>query len=306
MANPGAQRAPPGRLRSALTGLGALGLLAAVLAGCLPSGGGASHPGEPRLRTLVVPAALLRAIMARNHRLAATFSDRVTYVTAADAPPPPVHGLAGTVVPTRIYRSYAELARDLAAGAVPAAVRAVMYDPEKWAATPAAEQRAPRAFMTRFSRLARRYGLLPILAPARDLLLVPGGSCVKRTGENLNQAYLRCGLATAVRGAGALVVQSQANQFDVAAFRRFVAAVTAQARAVNPGIAVLAQLATAPLGQPASVPQLLGAARSVAGIADGLSINVRRTDLPAASGLLWSYRPADSAAGRYWRPGTER
>jgi hypothetical protein len=267
-------------------------VLAAVLAGCLPSGGGGGHQGEPRLRTLVVPAALLRAMVARNDRLAATFAHRMTYVTAADAPPPAVRGLAGTVIPTRIYRSYAELARDLAAGAIPAAVRAVMYDPEKWAATPPGEQRSPRAFMTRFSRLARRHGLVPILAPARDLLLVPGGSCVKRMGENLNQAYLRCGLATAVRGARALVIQSQASQFDVAAFRRFVGAVAAQARAENPGIAVLAQLATAPLGQPASVPQLLGAARSVAGIADGLSINVRRTDLPEASGLLWAFRPA--------------
>jgi hypothetical protein len=281
-----------------LTGCGALGLLVVALAGSLSSCGGAGHESGPRLRTLIVQAALLQRMLAHDEHLAATFAHRVTYVTAADAPPRPVPGLAGTVVPTRLYKSYETFADDAAAGRIPGSVRAVMYDPEKWAATPAAEQREPRAYMTRFSELARAHDLVPILAPARDLVLVRGGSCEKQDGENLNQAYIRCGLATAVRGAGALVIQSQANQFDVAAFRRFVAAVTGRARAVNPRIAVLAQLATAPLGQEASVPQLLVAARSVAGIADGLSINVRRSDIPSASELLRSFRrPGDGGPG---------
>src|SRR5256885_16721562 len=92
---------------------------------------------------------------------------------------------------------------------------AVLYDIEKWGATPCAGQQKPHAYMVRFSELARAHGLLPILAPARDLALVPGGACEKRTGENLNEAYIRCGLAGADAHAAALVVQSQVNQNDV-------------------------------------------------------------------------------------------
>lgn len=279
-------------VRNWVTEVSALGLLAVVLLSCLSSCGASGRLSGPPVKILLVQASLLRAMLARDDHLAQTFAGRVTYVTASDTSSPSVPGLAGTVVPTRIYRSYAAFAQDLATGHVPESVRAVMYDPEMWAATPIAEQRDPRMYMVRFSQLARAHHLLPILAPARDLVLVRGGSCVKRTGENLNQAYVRCGLATAVAAAGALVVQSQANQFDVATFRSFVALVVRQARAANPRVAVLAQLATAPLGQEASVPQLLTAVQSVTGIADGFSFNVRQMDIQNANGLLRSFHRA--------------
>jgi hypothetical protein len=213
----------------------------------------------------------------------------MTYLVAPSGQGQTLAGLAGTVKNTYIYKSYAEFAGDVAAGRLPASVHAVLYDIEKWPATPLNEQQHPQFYMRRFSALARAHGLLPILAPARDLALVPGGSCPKRSSENLSEAYIRCGLASADQGAAALVVQSQAEEFNVTAFRHFVAAVARQARAGNPRTAVLAQLATAPLGQPASVPQLVSAARSVHRLVDGFSLTARNVDTQTTAGLLWAF-----------------
>jgi hypothetical protein len=279
------------------------GLLGAVLvlvaAGCqttqkwppVPEGTGPPAP------IIVLRSSILHSVLAQHGELADTFAGRMTYLVAPAAGPGQAgtlggslaDSLAGTVRNTYIYKSYAAFASDLAAGRLPAAVHAVLYDIEKWPATPPGEQQHPQAFMRRFSALARAHGLLPILAPARDLALVPGGTCARRGSENLSQAYIRCGLAGADQGAAALVVQSQAEEFSVPAFRHFVAAVARQARAGNPRIAVLAQLATAPLGQPASVPQLVSAARSVHSLVDGFSLTARNVDTGTTAGLLWSF-----------------
>jgi hypothetical protein len=249
----------------------------------VPAGAG------PAVPIIVLKSNILHSVLAQHGELAGTFEGRMTYLATPASAPTQAPALAGTVKNTLIYKSYAAFASDLAAGRLPAAVHAVLYDIEKWPATPVNEQQHPQFYMRRFSELARAHGLLPILAPARDLALVPGGSCAKRGSENLSEAYLRCGLAGADQGAAALVVQSQAEEFNVPAFRHFVAAVARQARAGNPRIAVLAQLATAPLGQPASVPQLVAAARSVHGLVDGFSLTARQSDSATTAGLLWAF-----------------
>jgi hypothetical protein len=275
--------------------LGTAGLLGAVLvlAGCqaaqkwppVPQGTGPPAP------IIVLRSSILHSVLAEHGDLAGTFAGRMTYLVApaVGSGQAPAGPLAGTVKNTYIYKSYAAFAADVAAGRLPGSVHAVLYDIEKWPATPLDEQRSPQSYMRRFSALARAHGLLPILAPARDLALVPGGSCAKRGSENLSEAYIRCGLAGADQGAAALVVQSQAEEFNVTAFRHFVAAVARQARAGNPRIDVLAQLATAPLGQPASVPQLVSAARSVHRLVDGFSLTARNVDTETTAGLLWAF-----------------
>jgi hypothetical protein len=238
----------------------------------------------------MVQGYILQQVLSQEEGLASTFAGRTTYVIAANGSRSAVPPLSGTVEPTAIYTSYAAFAADLAARRLPRSDRAVLYDLEKWAATPLDEQQNPRAYMVRFSELAREHGLLPILAPARDLMLVHGAACAKRRGENLSQAYLRCGLAGADAYAGALVVQSQADQFDVPQFRSFLAVAARQARAGNPHVAVLAQVATAPLGRVASPAQLVAATRSVSGFVQGFSLDVRMTDLTTADSLLWSFK----------------
>ena len=247
----------------------------------------------PAGQIILVKASILQAVLVQDGHLAHTFADRVVYVTnpAPGASQAQAPRLAGIVQPTYIYKSYAAFAADVASGRLPSSVRAVMYDIEKWPGTPANEQQNPQAYMARFSELARQHGLLPILAPARDLALVRGGTCRKRRGENPSQAYLRCGLPSAVQGAAALIVQGQVDEFDVAAYRQFIAAAAAQATSHNPGVAVLAQLATAPLGRPALTAQLVAAARSVAGRVQGFSLTARLGDVQTSAELLQALQP---------------
>ncbi len=238
----------------------------------------------------MVKSYVLLAVVAQDKALAQTFGNRTTYVVGTSGSGPSVPGLPGTVEPTAVYTSYATFAADLANGQVPGSIHAVLFDIEKWGGTPLAEQQHPQAYMVRFSELARAHGLFPILAPARDLLLAPGAACQKRAGENLNEAYIRCGLARGDAHAGVFVVQSQVDQGQVSMYRQFLALATRQARAANPGVAVLAQLATAPLGRAASLTQLVTAARSVGGFVQGFSLNARIADLPTTDSLLWSFQ----------------
>lgn len=283
-------------VRSRLGTLAGLALLAlALLLGCGSPGGGPGRLAGPPAKILMVKGYVLLSLVAQDKPLAQTFADRTTYVLGTNGPQattPTVPGLTGTVVPTADYTSYATFAADVASGRVPRSDRAVLFDIEKWSATPLAEQQNPKAYMVRFSALARAHGLFPILAPARDLVLVQGASCQKRAGENVAHAYLRCGLAGADAHAGALVVQSQVDQSSASQFHHFVVLAARQARAGNPHAAVLAQLATAPLGRAASLAELVTAARSVSGSVQGFSLNARLTDMQVADHLLWSFKPS--------------
>lgn len=265
-------------------------VLLALATGCESPPSIPAHLAGPPARILVVKDYALRAVLAQDKQLAGTFAGRTTYVAAPNGSRPAVPPLAGTVEATAIFTSYAAFAADIAAGRLPRSDHAVLFDIEKWGATPLAEQQNPKYYMVRFSELARAHGLLPILAPGRDLVLVRGGPCVKRSGEGLSEAYIRCGLAGADAHAAALVVQAQVNQSDVPAFRGFLVQAVRQARAGNPRVAVLAQLATAPLGRPASLAQLVAAARSVSGLVQGFSLNIRVADVQMADSLLRSFK----------------
>ena len=264
-------------------------LTLALLPGCGPSSD-STNPAGPPAKILMVQGYILRELLAQDKPLAGSFAGRTTYAISTSAPAPAVPRLPGTIERTVKYTSYSAFAADMAAGRVPRSVHAVLYDIEMWPSTPLTEQQNPLVYMVRFSKLARAHGLLPILAPARDLMLVRGASCGKRPGENLSQAYIRCGLAGADARAGVLVVQSQIAQFDVLQFRNFLVLAARQARAGNPRVAVLAQLATAPQGHVASLTQLVTAARSVGELVQGFSLNVRVADVPTADGLLWSLK----------------
>jgi hypothetical protein len=279
-----------------------LGALAALVLLTLPLGCGSAPaiPGNlhgPPAPILMIRDYVLRALVAQDQKLAGTFAGRTTYIIGTSDRRAVPHGLAGTAEPTASYTSYAAFASALASRRLPASDHAALYDIEKWPATPLAEQQNPRAYMVRFSALARAHGLFPILAPARDLLLVHGAACAKRANEGLNQAYIRCDLAGADAGAGALVVQSQVLESSPGLFRSFLSRAASQARAGNPRVSVLAQLATAPLDNTVPLADLVNAARSVQGIVQGFSLNARMVDLTAADGLLRSFRQQPGVPG---------
>ena len=195
---------------AAAAGLAVILFAVAFLVGF--DGGGEARPPKTRQRppghlSWVISGDDLGALRAGNAGLARRFFDNnETFVIGSpedqDAVP---RGYRS--IPTLLYPSLREFEADIHRGSIDPRIAAVIYDPEDWAQTPAAERNSPLAAMHRFTRLATRWGYGPILAPGRDLALA-GHGCAKREGEHLDQAYLRCGLPSGAEGAEMFVVQA--------------------------------------------------------------------------------------------------
>src|SRR5262249_25041647 len=150
-----------------------------------------------------------------------------------------------TSVVSMSWASEAAFAHDLRAGAIGPDVRAVMYDPEYWSATPLAEQRDPVAAMHRFSSLARAHGYLVIMTPHPNLTAVAGAACVHQIDESIQAAFLRCQIpAAAARLADVVEIQGQFLENNPTAYGTFIARATAQARAAHRDVRVIAGLST--------------------------------------------------------------
>jgi hypothetical protein len=170
------------------------------------------------------------------------------------------------------WSSERQFATDVADGSIPSSVRIVLYDPEGWVATPAAEQRSPIPAMLDFGALARAHGYISVITPHPNLTQVPGATCGQMPGETLEAAYLRCGIqAAAARAANIVEVQAQFLETDPVAYERFVADAAAQARLADPGVQVISGLSTSFTDDP---QVLLAAWRSVRGVVDGHYLNV--------------------------------
>ncbi len=119
--------------------------------------------------------------------------------------------------------------------------RWVAYDPEAWYKTPAVEQQYPEYYMRQFGALAHKHNLKVMMEPARDLGKTDV-SCPRGT-QNLDQWYVNCHIATAaVINADALVVQTQADTINLAAYDWLFNNAKAQANAQNPSAWVDAEL----------------------------------------------------------------
>jgi hypothetical protein len=176
-------------------------------------------------------------------------------------------GGAGGSVPGLAWSDEAKFEQDLASGAIPTWVRAVMYDPEGWPSTPGPERRDPIEAMRAFSRAARAAGYQVILTPHPNLVDVAHATCGAADGETTTAAFLRCGIgAEAARLADVVEIQAQWLEWDPVTYRAFVEAAAAQVRAAHPGVVVLAGLST----RFATDPQtLISAWDSVSDIVDG-------------------------------------
>lgn len=145
---------------------------------------------------------------------------------------------------TASWASAAEFEEDVRAeGGSLRGVQAVLYDPEAWQATPRDEQRDPEAAMRRFAGLARSLGYEVIITPGLTLAGVQDSICPRVGEESPQDTYLRCDVAgTAARYADVVEVQAQTLQGDPGAYRDFVAAAAADARAANPNVKVISGL----------------------------------------------------------------
>jgi hypothetical protein len=181
-------------------------------------------------------------------------------------------GWGSASVPSQAWASEAQFADDLVSGRIPSDVRLVMYDPERWSATPRKERCDPKAAMHAFATLAHRHGYLVMITPHPNLTSVSRAACAAQPDESEGHSFIRCGLeAAAAREADIVEVQAQSLETDVAAYRRLVAAASAQARSANPGVLVVSGLSTSFTNDPSV---LFRAWRSVLGIVDGHYLNV--------------------------------
>jgi hypothetical protein len=233
---------------------------------------------------LVISEQHLRDIQAFAPRLATQLlARRTTIVLSARST-----ALTGTrgALGTLFFTSYADFIGRLRRHAMPPGVRAVAYDPELWRATPFAERLSPRRYMALFAAAAHRHGYAAILMPGRDLLAATS-RCRQEPGEDLDAAFLRCGLA----GAGARLsqifeIQTAPIEMRGTELRSFAAACARQARAANPSVVLVATLSTRPGPAWVSGWQLSQAAAAVRPYVQGFQLNMTRGTTRAAVAFL--------------------
>jgi len=157
---------------------------------------------------------------------------------------------------------------DVEAGRIPPEVEAVMYDPERWKATPPDDQRDPAMAMRVFTAVARAHGYEQvILTPHPNLMEVPGAVCGAFPHETATEAFTRCGIAFTAGEVGDVVeIQAQSLQEDLRAYQDLVTQAASQARAANPDVVLLAGLSTRFSDD---AHDLLAAWDSVAEVVDG-------------------------------------
>jgi hypothetical protein len=247
------------------------------------------RPEATQHPTWIVSGRSLAALRRSNAGLARRFFDNPHTLVLGEA-----KGMQDLVpsgyrsIPALSYASLAEFTVDAGAGLITPEIGAVVYDPESWDKTPAAERREPLAAMHRFSRLARRSGYGPIVAPGRDLALGGEAGCGKRRGELLDQAYLRCDLIVGAAGADTFVIQAAPDELEPRKLSRLLASAHAQVRSRAPGALTVATLSTAPPGaaEPVWPIDLVRAARIEFAQADGVLFNFNPATMPLAASFL--------------------
>jgi hypothetical protein len=176
-----------------------------------------------------------------------------------------------SAVPVVTFSSVADLRTALADRQIPQGAGAVLYDDENWPFTPTAEQQNPVQAATQAADLAHSHGLQLIVAPALDLLhvLAPG-----TPGQDW-QRYIRLGLAGAMaKVADVVELQAQSLERDPGTYAAFVSQATAQARAANPRVTMLAGLSTNPPGTGVTTSMLTSAIAMSQSAVDGYWLNI--------------------------------
>jgi hypothetical protein len=249
----------------------------------------AKKPEATQHPTWIVSGWSLAALRRSNAGLARRFFDNPHTLVLGEA-----KGMQNLVpagyrsIPALSYASLAEFAADAGAGLITPEIAAVVYDPERWDKTPAAERREPVGSMHRFSRLARRSGYSPIVAPGRDLALGGETGCGKRQGELLDQAYLRCDLIAGAAGADSFVIQAAPDELEPAKLSKLLASAQAQVHSRAPEALTVATLSTDPPGtsEPVWPIDLVRAARIEFERADGVLFNFNPATMPLAASFL--------------------
>lgn len=185
---------------------------------------------------------------------------------------------------TALWRSYAQFAADVDAGAVPSYVKVAHYDNETWPQTPEAEQRRPAYYERRFCALAHSEGLLCYLGPAKDLCNV----LPQPKGDDNAQCYIDLNLAgQAARYADVIDIQAQTLEpAGARVYASFLRRAAAQARAANPDVLVLGNLSPSPGSARLSAGRLYACARAGLRHVSGYYTTVNAGDGEVMASLL--------------------
>ena len=132
----------------------------------------------------------------------------------------------------------------------------VLYDPERWAATPAWQWEHMYRYLIRFDNRAHAYGIRVIAAPVRD------------TSELTSLE-----VTAAKYGAYAVDIQRQALTGQPARYGAWMKAAAAAIRVANPRTLVLAGIATDAGGRPVTVAQIVASYTAARAYVDGWWLN---------------------------------
>jgi hypothetical protein len=170
-----------------------------------------------------------------------------------------------------VFASATALEEAVTGGQLPAATYGVLYDPETWSFTPAAEQRDPVRAAAQAAAVAHAHGLRFIVTPALNLVTVlnPAGQ------EPRWRQFLRLDLVGRLALVADVVeLQAQSLERDTGTYAAFVQAATAQAASANPRISVLAGLSTNPPGAPVDSRNLTDAIQATRSVVGGYWLNI--------------------------------
>ena len=221
------------------------------------SGGAASAASKP---AWMMTAANVKSLSQVDSATAAHFfNTAAAYGAGASLIKTPVQAGYATT-PVLSYTSYAQFNSDVTSGAIKYGYKWVMYDPENWAQTPAAEVQDPVKYLKLFGQLAHAHGLKAIEAPSLDLCWVNGTKYPRQPGESSEQWYTRVNIAGAAASSGDIyILQDESNTTDLGQYVPLYTSAAVQARAANSGVKVYSEVSTSN----GTADQMTAAARSI-------------------------------------------
>jgi hypothetical protein len=175
--------------------------------------------------------------------------------------------------PTLTFTSYSDLQNAFLAGNIPSYIDAIIYDSENWSFTPVVEQQNPALYYQKAAELIHQHNLRFIATPAINLIqaIEPGYEDPK----GKYQKFIDLGIAGAVaQYADIYEIQVQGSETDLSLSANFVSQASAQAKAANPNVTVLAGLSTNPMGQSVTSDQLFQLVHATLGTVQGYWLNI--------------------------------
>jgi hypothetical protein len=139
------------------------------------------------------------------------------------------------------FASYRQMQKAFDARSIPSNIKYILYDNEKWAATPIPEQDQPIRYAGQAEKLAHQHGLGLIFTPAANLSTV-----LDTTYDNDTKYTGFISLKIPAEAAPVCdLLEIQAQQAEgLSYFNNFVGEAVSQARAANPRVVVLLGLTT--------------------------------------------------------------